>query len=261
MVKKLKMKQIQEIKKRYLDGESSEKLSLEYPVSSVAIRGILKRRNIRIRDQSHSGQTYMINEEFFEEINAQEKAYWLGFICADGYLNLERNALAIVLSIKDKGHLTKFLKSINSSHPIKFYKVKGYEYAKVYLGNKKLGGDLKKYMGKNKTFSLRFPTIKKELENDFIRGYFDGDGSISKNKFNNPSFSITSNIDFLKELKKKFINLNQDIKIYQNKKNKKIGELRYSGRGNIKKIYEFLYSDSTIYLNRKKERFENVIKN
>ena len=50
------------------------------------------------------------NRHIFDEINSPEKAYWLGFIVADGYLNDDKNMLRIKLGNKDKSHLEKFIK-------------------------------------------------------------------------------------------------------------------------------------------------------
>ena len=255
------MEQIQEIKQRYVNGESSEKLALDYPVSSVAIRGILKRRGVKIRDQSHSRQVYNINEDFFENIDNEENAYWLGFICADGYLNIKRGVLSIGISIKDEEYLKKFLSDLKSNHPLRYFKIKDYRYVRIDIRNKKLYGDLKKFIKEKKTFSLEFPKIKEEFENDFIRGYFDGDGSIYFNKKqNNCQFTITSNIGFLNELKKRLLEIGlNDNKFYvRNKETPEIATLVYSGRNNIKKFYNYLYNNSTLFFERKKVIFEQI---
>lgn len=49
------------------------------------------------------------NRHIFDEINSSEKAYWLGFIIADGYLNEDKNMLRIKLGSIDKHHLEKFI--------------------------------------------------------------------------------------------------------------------------------------------------------
>ena len=50
------------------------------------------------------------NRHIFDNINNEEKAYWLGFIVADGYLNSDKHMLRIKLGNKDKQHLIKFIK-------------------------------------------------------------------------------------------------------------------------------------------------------
>lgn len=52
------------------------------------------------------------NEHIFDNIDTEEKAYWLGFIFADGYissLNAKyKNVFELSLSIKDLNHIKKF---------------------------------------------------------------------------------------------------------------------------------------------------------
>ena len=55
------------------------------------------------------------NRHIFDKINSQEKAYWLGFILADGYLNVDKHMLRIKLGDKDKHHLEKFIQFIGGS--------------------------------------------------------------------------------------------------------------------------------------------------
>lgn len=55
------------------------------------------------------------NRHIFDIIDSQEKAYWLGFIIADGYLNVDRRMLRIKLGDKDKNHLEKFIKFLGGN--------------------------------------------------------------------------------------------------------------------------------------------------
>lgn len=49
------------------------------------------------------------NRHIFDTIDTPEKAYWLGFIVADGYLNVNRRMLRIKLGDIDKNHLLKYI--------------------------------------------------------------------------------------------------------------------------------------------------------
>ena len=260
MTKKLTQEDIKRMIESYQQGQSTIELGDRFGVSSTAIYGLLKRRDIPMRSLSQSMQKYNINETYFENINSEEKAYWLGFICADGYLNFKRNDLMIGLSIKDKEHLQKLKDCLKSSHPIKEYIYDYLSMARLFIGNKKITESLKKYIPKDKTFSLIFPSINNELERHFVRGYFDGDGSIVNGK--NPQLNITSNDNFLDGLDIKFkeIGLNKTKRDIRHKQQNRIQTLRFVGRDNIKKIYDYLYKDSTIFLERKKKIFEQIEK-
>ncbi|NIQ14736.1 MAG: hypothetical protein GTO02_10155, partial [Candidatus Dadabacteria bacterium] len=68
---------------------------------------------------------YKCNGDFFNDINSECKAYWLGFIAADGCVRIDkkgRKYLRIDLSRKDESHLNLFLKDINGTHQLKYYK-------------------------------------------------------------------------------------------------------------------------------------------
>lgn len=264
MVKKLTQYQIDESIRMYNNGISSEKIAKKYNVSSVAIRGLLKRRNIKMRDYSQSKKEYKLKTNFFEKIDTEQKAYWLGFLSADGYYNIKNNELALNLQNKDKGHMIKFKKSLKTNHKIKSYSYKDISFVKISIKDIHFTKHLKPFFKKNKTFTLRFPKIEKELERHFIRGYFDGDGSINQSKKikSNIAFTITSNKYFLDELRKRLlkINLNKTKYWVRHKQKPEIVTLTYCGKNNIKKLYDFLYNNSTIYLKRKKDKFEDILK-
>ena len=106
---------------------------------------------------------------------------------------------------------------------------------------------------------MRFPNIPKKYEKDFIRGYIDGDGSISQVR-NKPYFviSITSNKIFLTNLAKKLIQRRIEVSHFENKKNFSTIHFNYT---NSVKLCEFIYSEPcTLYLHRKKKVYDKFIK-
>ena len=62
---------------------------------------------------------YQVNENYFESIDSDEKAYWLGFLSADGYIHEGRNTITLALQESDKVHIEKFKKAISATYPIK----------------------------------------------------------------------------------------------------------------------------------------------
>ncbi len=257
MVKKLSNQQIEEMTQLYSNGESSHSLSRRYDISSAAICGLLKRRNIKRRDASHSRQEYRINENYFENIDTEEKAYWFGFLMADGYLS-KRNELSLRLAVKDKNHLEKFKKSMQSKHPIKEYHYENTSHmASFVFKNKKIHSDLIILGFGNKN---KLPQVSKEMLHHFVRGMFDGDGSVSNSK--NPSFSLLGEIELIKSIQN--ILLSYGLNRTKLEKRHPEGDgnviaLRYCGKGNILKLYKFLYQNATIFLERKKDKFEGII--
>lgn len=139
-------------------------------------------------------------------IDSPNKAYWLGFLWADGYVakrnretwgkygarganRLEYN-LKFSLKESDKGHLQKFVNDLQGNYPIHKYKTTGFNGAgnpyesRVFITNKHMCGDLL-YEKLGLIPNRHDPTaiinhIPKEFYRYFILGVFDGDGSFSE---------------------------------------------------------------------------------
>src|SRR3989344_3784934 len=124
--------------------------------------------------KNHS-RKYHLNENFFCKWDSA-MAYVLGFWFADGYMRKEKS-YRILFSGKDKDILAKIRKAIHSNHPIRLeHKDKCYF---ISLCSKKLYEDLTRLGGlRRKSKIITFPKVPKKFLPDFIRGYFDGDGSV-----------------------------------------------------------------------------------
>src|SRR5699024_9205607 len=142
---------------------------------------------VELKNVSTYRQKYKINHNFFDEIDTEEKAYWLGFLYADGCVREDRGCFRLGLQARDVRHLEKFRESLDSNHTIK--ETNKVTNEKIYYGNyifihsKKLVKNLvEKGCFENKSLTLKFPSydiVPKHLIYHFIRGYFDGDGSVS----------------------------------------------------------------------------------
>lgn len=236
-------------------------------ISPKLVKKVLLERGMKVRAK----RTYNINEESFKDINTEEKAYWLGFLYADGRVRSFNGTygLDLWLSIKDENHIFKFKTFLQSDHPIVYRtnKIKYKSSISISYGvginvcSKKIIEDLFR-LGcvQNKTYRIDSPNIKEELYRHFIRGYFDGDGCISiKKNYSGKIFKFSSSsikiLEWISDVFKK-----QDIFFSDLRKIKNYYELYTSKKENIYKIYDFFYTNSTIYLNRKKEKFEETIR-
>lgn len=140
-----------------------------------------------------NGVVPAINHHIFDSINTEEKAYWLGFIWADGcILNVKEDkpnyAFELGLSVKDIEHLRKFCKFANvPENKIKVRKNNGlgkdkeFYLCRIQISSKHLWNVLNNYgCCPNKTNNENFPSIsifsEPKLISHFIRGVFDGDG-------------------------------------------------------------------------------------
>ncbi len=245
--------------KMYEEGNSLRSISTALGHSRGAITRILKENGVSMRTTKETSRRYTHNFDYFEVIDTQEKAYWLGFIYADGFIESKRKhgeqKVGISLSVKDKNHLEKFKTSIQATNPILDYTGGGFDseavFSKILLTSQKTVDDLKRHgVMENKTFILTFPDLEKELVPHFIRGYFDGDGTISvyENAF---KFGFSGNLEFLTSIKKFFPESKAQIK-----KDKNIYCFRIGGTKKAFKMLHKIYEDANIFLDRKYQLYQ-----
>lgn len=233
-------------------------------VSDRAYARVLKENNI----DTHIKNRYTLNQNYFETIDTEHKAYWLGFIYADGYVGDENyNNIVIGLSDKDFLHLEKFKNDIEYTGDIRLSEIKqGFETENnacvINFSNKKMASDLralKLYPNKSTTMT-EFPDIPEDLIKHFIRGYFDGDGSITdhiRNDSRNHRFIMTilGTIDFLNIMSDKLpVNI-----LTRPCKSSNMQYLVCSKTEDMIHLFHYFYDDSTIYLDRKYNVWKNII--
>ena len=249
------------------------KLSEIFNVTPNAVCSLLKRNGYKSKSPSELKRKYPIQEDFFDKIDTEEKAYVLGLLYADGYNNTDRNSVNLTLKESDKEILNKITAIIQPTKPLGLYKgnrlQKGFENSQnavsLIIANKHISQRLVELgCGKAKTHSLVFPTeeqVPKELQRHFIRGYFDGDGSVSGDK--QKQFGFVGTIDFLLPLQQilmKELSFSE-TKLDQRHKDRgdSIRALRYCGINQCIKFREWLYKDATIYLERKFDIFYSYV--
>lgn len=261
---KWKEEEISFIKNNY-NNYSNAELGEILNRTSNSIQMKIKRLGLKRDDQ------YTYNISFFHNIDTEEKAYWLGFIYADGYTQYNpqrRNSeLGIELQIGDIKHLKKFNKAINGNVEIKIkdrYDArsdKTHTHCIIRLYKKQIVEDLIN-MGviPNKSHVITFPKLQKKLIIPFIRGFFDGDGCLRLNtKRNCHSFDFAcASIDFVNSLRTilyGMYNINSYIC-----KDKNIYRLCIGGLTNAYLFGTLLYDNATIYLDRKYQKFYTITK-
>jgi intein/homing endonuclease len=173
----------------------------------------LKRNNIPRRTTQHYTVKYITNEKFFDIINDEEKAYFLGLMYADGnnYVRIPHSyEVSIKLQEQDKYILEKFRDLLSPQTNLKLIidkKIKT-KYCLFKINSKILSHQLSE-LGcvPAKSLILEFPKfISNNLIHHFIRGYSDGDGSIyskspTKTDYINYGWQITSTNKFTSFLK------------------------------------------------------------
>lgn len=250
-----------EILEDYLSGISLRKLEKKYHHSKSTIAKMLREKGVEIRTVKETSRKYFCNDNYFSNINTSEKAYWLGFMFADGYVTTRRGTqslnFCITLSSVDIEHLYKFNKCLESTYEIKEYTGSGYnkngKFCRLLITSERASQDLIN-LGcvQQKTCVLKPPKIDKYIF-DFIRGYFDADGTVYYTNREKPVVGFCGTEEMLLWINKQ-LNINPTIRFYNG-----IYETRYNGITNFYKFFNLIYKDANIFLERKYEKFLEII--
>jgi hypothetical protein len=261
MSQKIDLKERKLIIDRYLSGESMVELSKDYSVTHQAIGYILRVENCNIRNHSDSCKIYSHDESYFDSIDTEDKAYFLGLLYADGYIR--KSGKTFDLSLIDQDILIKFLSYLKSNSPmhtnVKINKDgERNKYFKISITSRRIVSALERNGCINKkTNRITFPkNMDDKLVRHFVRGYSDGDGCVSWNKnTKNVYWGLVGNWKFMNGIRKVlFEKIGLSLCVYHVRNDTYcicIG-------GNIKtmKILNWMYNDSNVYIKRKYLKFK-----
>lgn len=179
---------IQEIIRRYQAGETGVKIATDLNVHWSTPYNVMRRRGVKRRGYSECQRQYALDENFFANIDSEAKAYWLGFITADGNVgsNRKQGFLTVNLQITDRAHLEKMVAHLQSELPLLEYEFLHYngrlqKVCRAAFNSRKLSDDLIKLgVTPRKSLTVRPWSGPAELMPHYWRGAFDGDGTICK---------------------------------------------------------------------------------
>lgn len=260
---------INKAEKLYNEGLSYRKIAKELKVDRKRISFYLREKGyksnpkyVRNIDKNKLRKyDYSYAESVFENIDSEEKAYWLGFLYADGYISQGiKNEISLSLKEEDREHLEKFrafLKLENKKITLKKKEMnnKIYYSYRFCLSNQKIRNDLI-LLGclPRKTFKLSFPNsnqVPDYLVRHFIRGYIDGDGCITNHITSKISLEILGTEQFLKGYLEKIDIKNKKIYSFNHSAIKRIV---LSGKNAIY-VLDDIYKDAHIFMRRKYDRY------
>ncbi len=252
-------------KQLYNNGQSCQQIANLLDFTIDVVQDKLKETDVVMR--SHN-KKYTVNDNYFENIDTPDKAYFLGLLTADGSIN--KNTICIYLQERDSGILRKFKDYIQTNSPLdkRIRKFPQSSLIGFHVTSPKIVNDLSKWgVVKNKTFKTYFPPIAEELWNHFIRGVFDGDGCIwtgnaNRNWSTIGAVTITGNLELMNAIQDILV---KECRLQKNKINLKlckdgvIGNLVYGGNKQVLRIKNYLYKDCrNLYLTRKLEKFNKL---
>jgi intein-encoded DNA endonuclease-like protein len=254
-----------EICEKYKKGIRAHKLAKEYDTTYSTIWRTLKKFNVKT-----SKKTYSFNEDYFEIIDSEEKAYLLGLITADGFIvnnfNTKKKRYVVELGVCDKELPEILLKAINGNqriYEINMSKWGGNLIYRLTLASKKMVEDLINLgVGPKKSKTQTFAEcVPDNLVRHYIRGIFDGDGTVGiykKNKKNSLQymFGISGTEQLIKRIQQELLK----IGLPKNKIRKNSGRylFQYGGKKHLLEIKKYFYDDANFYLKRKFDKFDKI---
>lgn len=229
---------------------------------------------------------YKLNVNYFNRIDSHEKAYVLGFLYADGCNR--GDGITFTQNVERIDILENIKKALESEAPIREVRPGHYlfgVFSNIIVKDVERLGAVK-----NKSLVLQFPNkeiISDEFMSSFILGYFDGDGCVWNGKrkkmvvkdtkckngyreriVHNVKFTFTGCVSFIEPLQDYLVSkgiVKKKTKLNYSKANNpntptcdKVCTMEYSGRVQIKNLYEYMYSKSPIWCKEKKLKFEEI---
>lgn len=257
-LKDLTNEEILEIIDKRSNGIFEKDIISHYNISQRQYSNLLKSEGII---KKYKVNKYKFNEDYFETIDTEDKAYFLGFIVADGSVHNIQNNLQITQ--KEPDILYEFKKYIEFEGPI--LKRKTRNVFDIKMSSSKTKNDLLKLgIHSNKTMVVKYPKIEEHLQNHFMRGVFDGDGCISihhdkRDNSNRGQVNICSgSVDFINEYVDNMVKLcgvkRNTIRCPKNT----YYVIDWGGLSDVENLYKFLYENATVFLKRKKETFDKA---
>lgn len=249
----------------YLGGATLDEAAAPYGLSNKATRNALKKHGLKARKNDGWNRVYDLDESFFESIDSEEKAYWLGFIVADGSVYKPIYKMTVGLSSRDKGHVEKLRQALRYGCDVKIRMTSSgnsnrHEIAMLEVSSKKMTADLEALgVTQNKTFTATPWKGPPELMRHFWRGVFDGDGCIHRLKGKANTWQVF--VVGTKEICEGFASFAEEVTGTRPtiSPHGKIFRARFSGFSSPQSVIRSMYEGASVSLDRKRELADILI--
>lgn len=254
----------------YMNGMLMKDVSAKYKICGDTVFNYMNKHGINFKN-GH-GRKNFFNQHFFEHIDREDKAYFLGFLYADGWIGgvqkgvYERPCnIVLDLSSTDRNILEKFLECIEASgstkirdHVASERTYKASPMSLVSLTSTKMADDLISHGFCNlKPDRVSVPELPDNMYRHFVRGYFDGDGCATTN-----TAQFTGQYSFLSSIDATICRCLQIEQghLHTPYDNLSVADLQYHIQASRQSIFNWFYESSSIYLERKKRHFQDTLK-
>jgi len=260
MRRKWLTEEIELLKKLYSDSSPSQLESIlgrnYLAISQQAKRlGLLKSEEYQISRLNQmrikganvkftKAESKVSNHQCFASMNSSS-AYWLGFLAADGFIENKSNRVVLNLGKKDIDHLLFFKAFVGGTGEITERKSGTMMYS---FSSRQIHTNLVNFgVVQNRNNIFQYPTIPRELDSHFLRGFIDGDGWVLSSYSQIGMIAGKVFLERVKEIILEFAEVKGNI--YKGKSG--LYNLLFQGRLNFNKLHTWIMKDAEIYLERK----------
>ena len=212
-----------------------------------------------------------MDEHFFQVIDTEEKAYFIGLLISDGNVFIEdknstanrQASISITLDLHDEYILERFRKAVNSNTTVGH---DGRGCGQIAVRSNIMAQDLQQYgIIPRKTLSTYLPTgIPLDMMRHVIRGIFDGDGSImARDQVSSGRFlhaiSFCGTHKLMQDISDYLVSclpLNQKPSVYDYK-DRHLSDIKIQNKYDMYLLGEWMYHDATIFLERKRKTYQD----
>ena len=253
------------IVKLYKDGNTQDYICEQLLIRNPCIVKTLRKRNEHVRTYSENNRKYVLNEHYFDNIDSPRKAYLLGMLYADGCNHVNRYAITLTLQEQDKDVIEFMKNEVEYEGPIRMQNLsqKSSKYKDqciLCIHSQHMSLQLEKLgVVQNKSLILKFPDfISDELVPHFIRGYFDGDGSINYDEKRQKCHTkIVGTREFCNKISEILTEMNCRHNIVNPKQSKDSNTfvLQTCGNKSSLELLSWMYNNDEFHMERKYQKY------
>lgn len=234
-----------------------EKYSLSHPTISKILKNVPKYKKTQVFSPD-------LNEHFFENINEEAKAYFLGLLISDGNVFVDTTfnrqaSISITLDTKDEYLLETFKQVLNTNTSIGH---DGRGCSQIAVRSDIMAKDLANYgVVPRKSFDTFLPNIPDNMMPHLLRGIMDGDGSIKANQTNirgryAHAISFCGSHRLMQNIADWCANNSIITTVVYDYKDRSLSEIKIQSVESMYKFGELIYKDATIYMKRKHDLYQ-----
>lgn len=243
------------------DGHSPQQPVLTHARAVTRCDNFLQTQ--KIKQEEMRRRIYAVNDNYFDNLDSEGPAYWLGVLSADGYVLEKANSVNLTVKESDRGWLKLYKECLGIEAPI----LKGSKGSiRVTFTSSKIVEALRNYgLHQKKSLTIKFcRQVPEHQVNHYIRGLLDGDGSLYQSGQTDSwvvelmgTLDVVSAVDtYLKPLLL-FHRRTLPTKLISRANN---FEIRYYGTTNTSNILSYVHRNSTLFLKRKRDLAEIIWK-